>query len=894
MPDHNRFNFPTVFPCGRGVLPGSQGPGAGGSEPTTTPVILIADPPDPPDPPIIPPNIPSPGGGGDPPVPDQPRPPRPGDGTPSTPTGGPAFPTGPATGGRPSQGGPTTGPTGPTAGGPLPPLPVATGGTTGGSSFFKCAATGRAEVCDGEQNLPLSQVTNVISFEFGCIPCSPNIVNPDGTVVADPQCIFTSQEACASSCITRVPTGLFCEPGVGVVFNPPQTSISEPTTSTEVRVAASEFRQVDQPTSPSISLQVNDEATRIIANQQAMNATVITANELIEDEGFRNSLQGFTQPSLFDPNLNFFRTEPNTTIELVPNRSYLDVFKDEIAIEIAEILSISNSNRPWDEVTLQNLSDDKLIESLAPILLNSFQYIRYPGGEPVGVSTLLNVIRRHILEGTMNEFDPNFYIEAAEAQINQKFQVLEKPENEEDVDRLSIKYLTNSDHTYQTDKPTNFRNFQVNRVRPLNEDINMKVAVKTLEDEILKLAVPNEGINVEMLSAVVTDAVPSLGAPDKINIGNGGGYYITSRNLESVEAPIPTENLLQFSYYAVAPERAKILNMLGVDSSITITASSNLNQHEFTPDYPAVSEIKPLFFAINLDSVSGNSIADSLVESYSATYSLLTASSDIQTHLNNNALNTPMLSVDYRDKLFQYIYETSSFTLSLNDFNLKGFKDKAYSGTGSRFVRNIPFGVVITPVRGGKFNPFNGRSKLIEHGDIHVRSMSVRPALDTTIDGTTAPMFDYYSLNLRDGVNRVGVGESEDTQNIGYSYDESKFTETFYESSSNSYSSLNLQPPSAQGVAYMLREVIDYLSSTYSATTLTWYDIFSRMPVTRFAEMFYGSDRELIQEIANGFRGGIIVENVEVSPNNSYRVISEDSKTVITTGDRLNITKSRI
>jgi hypothetical protein len=92
----------------------------------------------------------------------------------------------------------------------------------------------------------------------------------------------------------------------------------------------------------------------------------------------------------------------------------------------------------------------------------------------------------------------------------------------------------------------------------------------------------------------------------------------------------------------------------------------------------------------------------------------------------------------------------------------------------------------------------------------------------------------------------------------------------------------------------MLREVIDYLSSTYSATTLTWYDIFSRMPVTRFAEMFYGSDRELIQEIANGFRGGIIVENVEVSPNNSYRVISEDSKTVITTGDRLNITKSRI
>ena len=50
--------FTTVYPCGRGNLPGTQGQGSGGSEPPITPVILIPDPPNDPDPPFDPPWIP--------------------------------------------------------------------------------------------------------------------------------------------------------------------------------------------------------------------------------------------------------------------------------------------------------------------------------------------------------------------------------------------------------------------------------------------------------------------------------------------------------------------------------------------------------------------------------------------------------------------------------------------------------------------------------------------------------------------------------------------------------------------------------------------------------------------------------------------------------------------
>ena len=98
----------------------------------------------------------------------------------------------------------------------------------------------------------------------------------------------------------------------------------------------------------------------------------------------------------------------------------------------------------------------------------------------------------------------------------------------------------------------------------------------------------------------------------------------------------------------------------------------------------------------------------------------------------------------------------------------------------------------------------------------------------------------------------------------------------------------------AVGTAYLLREVIDYLSATYNATTVTWYDVFSRMPVTRMGEVFYDSDTDLIRTIANGFRGGIKIQDIEAGYNTSSRIIEEDSKTVVFERDRANVTKIKI
>ncbi len=935
---------PFIFPCGRGVIPGTQGPGGGGQEPTITPPVLVPRPPRNPDPPftpVIPPQLPavkcvevSPGQGApqadpgfrfvNPPY----RQCMPCDGARNNITDprtgriiGPANNPSPGDEGciyvsiqecRPNclnpqerirQPGdvvpPTQTPSRPTT--PAPPgrfpslTPAPRPPITGGTQFFRCEVVALG-VCPGQEGLPLSEATITTVFTE-CRICSPNFVNANGQVEPDPTCTFSSLALCEANCISPTFTNVPCPPevstqepdptapitpggsttdptlGQGISISEPTpptlgtTTTSEPTTpfgdpivivpvstANEPNVVAPGVPQTIQPRLPSLSQNTINQSTQITNNQQALNGNLITANEIVEDEDFRNLQKGISQPSLFDPNFNFFQTDPTAETLFVSNNRNRNVFQSQVAEEVFELLTSKDSTGPWNEVTLQNLSDDKLLASLDPLLANTFQYLRYPGGEIIGVPTLLNVVRKHLLEGTIDEFDPNYYLQAAEGQLDQKFDVLEKPQEKELADRLAIKFLTNALNTYENNKKSPWRNFQINRVRPLNEDVKLEVNVTTLDGTVKDLSIPNDGFEVSTISAVGQVTIPALGSPDKLNIGDGGGYYIDALKSGSEADAVYTDNIIPDSYYAPPAVRLKVLNLLDIDPAITITASSIRNQHEFVAGDLGASATKPMYFILDLSSVSGDYVSNSLVENYSGTYTLLNASADIQRHVNNNALNTPMLSIDYRDPIYRYILDTSSFTASLNDFNLNGFKDKGFSSIGSRFVKNIPFGFVVTPVAGGKYNPFNGNSTLDSHGEIHVRSLSVLPATDAFIDGGNPPMFRSYSLNVVSGVNSVGNGEEESDQNIGYQYLEEDFTQTFYSASSNEYGTSST-PVSAQGTAYMLREVIDYLSSTYSATTLTWYDVFSRMPINKMGQVFYDSDKDLILRIRKWPKG---------------------------------------
>ena len=874
-------NDPTVFPCGRGNFPGTQGPGSGGQEPTVTPSILVPSPPDPPEPPYIPPSIPVP--------PDDPViPPV-------------RFPTR-----EPDPGTVVPDPTQITT---TDPTQIATTDpaqtTTTDPSFFRCEVVALG-VCPGEEGLSLNEATITTVFTE-CRPCSPNIQTPGGSVEPDPTCNFSSLALCEANCTSPTFTNLVCPPQGAVTQPDPGATVTpqgDPVVFVPVATIGNQIPnepsltipgqpQITEPQSPSLSVNVINEATQITNNQEITNGNIISVNSVVEDEDFRDTQAGISKPVLFDPDLNFFNVTPNQNTELVSNSKNLNVFNNEVAEEVSEVLSNANSNIPWNEVTLQNLSDDKLLVSLNPLLRNSFEYLRLPGGKPVGVATLLNVIRKHLLRGTIDEFDPNYYIDSAQAQLNDKFDVLEKPERQELADRLAINFLTNNLHTYQNNKSSNWRNFQINRVRPLNEDVKIKLNISNLDGTRNDLDIPNEGFDLNVLEPRTQITSRLFGSTDKLNIGDGGGYYVHGVEVDGDDVPIYTDNIISDSYYAPASIRAKVLEMLDIDSSIKIQATSNENKHEFVSDDQGASGIQPLFFALDTSSIVGEYTDNPLVESYSGTYTRIKEASAIDRYTNNHALSIPLLALDYRDPIYRYILDTSEFIASLKDFNLVGFPDKGFSSIGSRFVKNIPFGFIVTPVAGGKYNPFNGDSILEQKGTRHVRSISVIPATDLSIDANQTSVLKSFSLNLVKGVDRVGVGEESNTQNIGYQYSEEDFTKTFYSASAGDYQ-FSSSPPSAQGTAYMLRNVIDYLKSTYGGNEFTWFDVFSRMPITQMGQMFYDSDKDLILEIANGFRDGVILNNVESGHETSSRLIAEDSKTIVKVEDRRGVTTVRI
>lgn len=625
------------------------------------------------------------------------------------------------------------------------------------------------------------------------------------------------------------------------------------------------------------------------SSQQPPNANVIRASEIIAEEDYRELRKGITSPKVYDPIANFFKVDSDDLLKLVSRPVRSRLFNRKVALEVSEMLLSKNSNDPWNEITLQNLSDYKISESMPKSLTSYFNTLRSPGGAIIGDSSFLNCIRRHLLEGTINEFDESYLREIGEIQKFQKFDVLERPKRLEHAQRLAISYLKNKFHTFVGNSNSSWIGFQTNRMRPLNEDVDMNVPVTLLSGSEKDLFVLNNGIPVEKLSALAATTPPSVGDPSSLNIGDGGGYYMEARTLENTVNPIPTRNILNDSYYAPSYVRNKVLDLLGVDSNVTITAKSLQDNNEFTVNDAGASAVKPLFFGIDLGSVSGETSNNILVESYSATYSLIEDEDAIQRHVNNNALNIPMLCIDYRDPLYRYILDTSTVTASMFDFNLNDFRDKGLNSIGARFVRNIPFGFIVTPVAGGRYNPFNGTSTLTDTSQgVHTRSMSVLAPPDAAIDGATDPMFRAYNLNKDDGVNRVGYSEPESTQNIGYRYVESDFVETFYNSDRNTYETSSL-PPSTMGTSYMLREVLDYLVNTYGVSEVTWFDIFSRMPVTRFGETFYDITPSFLDSIANGFRNGVVIKNVPYGANPEQYILPEDDKTIISLKDRKGV-----
>ena len=857
--------------CRVGILPGFQNPPAGGGQRGPTPVILV--------PTIttrgvvfeIPTDPPNGGGGGGggggsgrakPPTTAPPA--ARGPAGPST--GGPAGPSNPS---RVARRGPTTGgPAGPTGSGPSNPGEVP-------PPMYRCQEF--RFICLEDLERPLAQ-QRIRSIHRNCV--AANTVGPgtgivtSGTITNSTGFIeayvvvmgdLKTQQECAQVCIPADSVySVTCGPqgggggGGGSEPTQPQSYVKE------------------------LLLEVN-------STQQAQstnNANEISVNKALYPQTQPSLLSNTYSPFLYDPQKNFFNVPVTEKIISTLNNKYRTIFRDFVAEEVRDLLIYQNeSNRDWEETSIQNLTDSKLIFSLSKNIVEAFNNIRDITGKIIGLPSFLEVVRKHLVTGTLNEFNPNYYLRSYELQKSRKFVDFNKSESRSSNELFSLLYLRDPEFGLTTTRIDWAKEIQMGRFRFLNEDLGVTLRVQKENGEIVNLGVPNEGVPISFLISKSATTPANVGSPNLLNIGDGGGYYFNSMLLDTTEQSVATSNLASSTFYAPPSVRSSLLEVMGKTFEYKITSKSLDNKNEFVSGDLGVESLEPLYFAIDLSSVSSYSFNAGTVETYSSTYSVMTNSADIQRHINNNALSIPEVYLDYRDPIYRYILDSSSFSMESSDLSNRGFESNPTVIRDDNFVKNVPFAFIIIPSKGTNFNPFNGRSKVTNFSDtVNIeREIVLRPSINSRISETKKTNFESYNLYNEDGSKRVGFNEKENIHNFGYRYTPSSYYNSFYSEGAITTSSL---PVSSYGASYVVKDVLDFIKDEYDPTTLAWFDVFSRMPLSRVGELMYDLPEGFMNSLENGYRHGIRMKNAQKSSSSPVTLLAEDSKTVVKSSTR--------
>ena len=620
---------------------------------------------------------------------------------------------------------------------------------------------------------------------------------------------------------------------------------------------------------------------------QEKNSVVIDTNTKLIEEDFSILSNRQTAQKIYDKELNFFELEPDPT-RLIANDQYLEIFNDKIDVSIDRALRLGSTSASWSEDNFFNITANKIEVSLNSDLLTAFKILRHPGGEVVGLEVLLQMVKKHIVTGTLSQLDAQFYIDVGKAQLQQNFVLLSDAKNEDYAVRGSINYIIENGESVVPRKDTERKSIEANRGRHLNEDLGLKIPVETTLSGTKFLAIPNQGIALSALNPKTSKTDKSIGSSDLLNIGDGGGYYIAVSS-PTGDFPLKTTNLVDSSYYLPDFKKAKVLSLNGKTFISTITASALPNKNEFIAGDLGASSFEPMYFVLNLDTVSSTYSDNPLIEVYNATYSRIVDTDQISRHVNNNAKALSEFRIGYDDPIYRYILDTSSFELEQQDFTVYGFKG-ASAVTSYNFPRNIPFAVVVRPVAGSKLNPLNGQSPLLNYSsEYQRRSLKFKPSISNIIDGTPDSGLEVYNLYNEDRTQRIGLVEDPSVQSFGYKFNSASYQDSLYDG--DTYTS-SIEAVSSQGSAFLLRDVIDFIAEKEGPKTVTWFDLYRRMPFNRFSELFYTLTPELVEDIKKGFRGGVRPDYVTQSTDDTAQsdvLLEEDEKVIIQVSDRDSI-----
>lgn len=682
--------------------------------------------------------------------------------------------------------------------------------------------------------------TYIKSYTRRCVQCTFD----------DPDCVQQTREECEANCLQY-------SQSVGC---PNEISLPQNQISTDPKNVV--ISQVQQQTN--VATQTSQANVLVNAQSQYLKNTIGVLNNL------------YLNSNIYHPKYNFFKVDEqqqNTNAVLVRNYLYPSILANQVTEEVSHILNATIYNTPWSEIIVQQLTLQKVEISLNPEFLRTLKSIRNIHGETVDKNRFLEAIRRHLLTGTMNEVDVGYFNSVAASQLNSDNKTYALPSNEQQRQKIGLTKLILESIVPVAERSSEFQGRNIRRQRRLNEDINTKTCACTLNGDTKEFLIPNAGICVTTLG----------GGSFNIENSPGDGYYLYLNTVDQGCIPYVYDTDVSASLLATPRVRYEAMRMAGIDPSLYITGRSNDSNHEFISGLDSALEFEPLYMKLDLSSVSSIPTNNLIVDKVSATFSRLTDQDLIDEHTDNNGLAVTRVFIDYKDPIYKYIKDSGTLSIVQNDINLKNLSIGRY-GNELLLTRNLPFGIVIIPCRGSRFNPFNGTSKIDSFTDTVSRTIEIVPSIDIIdSDYSHSPLEINLLYNL--GTDRVGIAEPKDKEAITYRFNPSADYNLNTILVGTTYTS-SIDPISSYGLSYMVKDVIDYIIDTYNPEEITWYDIFRRMPLSRFGELMYDAKPEVLLKIAEGYRGNIKIKPVLDRPGASDKILPDDEKVIIRLIDR--------
>lgn len=573
---------------------------------------------------------------------------------------------------------------------------------------------------------------------------------------------------------------------------------------------------------------------------------------------------------LFNRKHNIFRFPENNETSYVSNSRYLEIFAPLVSQEVGHFLDRENSTAPWDERNVFGLTNQNLFNSLNPQLKTAISNLHGPGGLRVSPTSILNGLKKHLFEGTLDQVDPSFYQTLANMQSRDTRLSFVRSPVKDHLTRGALGFALNGKISADPNSLDGYTKRIVNRQRRLNTDINAQILVDPLSQEEQYMSLEDAGIPVVAESGTHCE------------IGDGAGYYIHCTLIDGSEEPCPLRTDVSAAYFIPADLKNICLNAMNESSFKTFTVSSTSANELTSSAIPAYS-LEPKYFALDLTSVEDVPTENPFISRTKCRYTLLEDEQEIQRHTLNNGIAVSKLNVNFDDPFIRYALETSTIELAQNDLTFKNFDENRSIVGNAILCRQMPFAIVLSPGAGSRHNPFNGNSKIGEFSTIVTRTIQGVPHIDVSEGRASNSPLTESNITNQLGMNKVGLVEDFDVQGRSFTFDVSTLANSFY--SNGEYTTAN-RTPENYGYSYLLNNIVDPLIQNNNASSLTWWDVYCRMPLNRFCEIMYDPNKYLHNSIARGYRNGVTIKNVLARPTEDEHPFIEGDDIILDSEQR--------